>query len=1309
MSTQTVIWTVLPNGISDGGTRKLSVLVSPRLKGGLTLDSFPDFRDWYAKQVSFTLRFEPLAGGTAATTTVSAPPSPEERKPLWTALFSGQTTVKSYGFSDYSKIKTINSYPIAKILSNLQDKYRAVASAPETATQFPPVETFLADEDGLQHIAFGYFVRKPTEPGLNFDPKLVHDFSPHPNKDKEIAKNFRPLRDFLRLRNPLKDVENPKTGLKTQEYQKVLPGPLNLKMKPKPDFHQALALLGNHPELMRILGLVIDLEVDEIDLKVDNAPPITSGFVSIDKVIADWGVTPTHARPKIKFGEGFLAAPDTSELVGRLLNLGVLDSGQPVYSLVEVDVEGAAMKLMGLADTVVRSKTAKKTADTPISFSLPSLRSAGISIVRAQHAQKLTLHLSKTSSVNADIESTDAQGNPQSKLSADDVVRGYRIDVTDLDDPDGGWRSLCGRRGHYNFHKAGSLRWPASEELEAEGFASLALTAPPVTSSPDAPDVVGAPNPELFLTESLVRWTGWSLSARRPGDHIGTADEPVAYESQAETEFGLSIELGPPTGTKNKLPRLRFGHAYRLRARAVDLAGNSLDLDKEGPAGGVSQPFKYTRFEPVAPPTLLLHQPVGDGESVARIVIRSKNFEPAQDTVATTETKDRHVAPPLASQLLAETHGMFDGMNLADSHALVSSREGTYANPADPHDANFPHTDAQLALPYLPDPLAAGAAFLGLPNIDTNPFLGLPGAPPNKETTYLADGSVKTTDLSVSEKPPITLIEVDFDAKAWPDAKPFRLHVVEGHDSPSFDAASRELKIGLPKAETVHIRLSSYLDAQALGLLGIWKWLEEQAPALPAKQKERLEQLALQGRHWLLAPFRELVLVHATQQPVGILDLSKLSVSRPIGATYASLRDALEVHTKSTGKIDVDATWNEHVDPVGQAGPTQLAGKKAHAFDVQVPYPGLPETPDSNVVVLNHKHEFHDTKHRWVTYAATATTRYREYFTTELTAGAFPISRRSPDVLVDIPSSARPEVPHVLYVVPMFSWNRSRPNKMEATSKRHGGGLRVYLERPWYSSGDDELLGVVIPESPGTQVPTGGKEDRAQTHVTRWGADLLWNSPVPHPNLQMSDFPLRKRSSRGGLTLEELGGELVAVAAHEVEYDEGRRLWFSDIVIDPGSSYSTFIRLALARYQPHSVEAGGQFLLPVKNVHLSRVVLTNFAQLLPERTAAVAFGPPITVSLTGVGVHDNEIEVAIEAQRVDLPTDLGWLNLPGTIVQPVPPPARPEPVKRWTVTPPPGRPSSPRRLVIKEYERVPTDEAGQVPGRRLVYAETFAL
>ncbi|HTF08755.1 MAG TPA: hypothetical protein VK659_11350, partial [Asanoa sp.] len=56
-------------------------------------------------------------------------------------------------------------------------------------------------------------------------------------------------------------------------------------------------------------------------------------------------------------------------------------------------------------------------------------------------------------------------------------------------------------------------------------------------------------------------------------------------------------------------------------------------------------------------------------------------------------------------------------------------------------------------------------------------------------------------------------------------------------------------------------------------------------------------------------------------------------------------------------------------------------------------------------------------------------------------------------------------MPRVRFVVPAFAWRREEPG-LELHSSR-SGFLRVYLDRPWFVSGDGELLGVVLrPENP---------------------------------------------------------------------------------------------------------------------------------------------------------------------------------------------------------------------------------------------------
>ncbi len=433
------------------------------------------------------------------------------------------------------------------------------------------------------------------------------------------------------------------------------------------------------------------------------------------------------------------------------------------------------------------------------------------------------------------------------------------------------------------------------------------------------------------------------------------------------------------------------------------------------------------------------------------------------------------------------------------------------------------------------------------------------------------------------------------------------------------------------------------------------------------------------------------------------------------------------------------------------------------------------------------RHDFGDTKYRKVQYEAVATTRFKEYFpnleTDELT-------RTSPAVSVDVPNSARPAQPNVLYVLPTFGWDRKQnvpfsssvapdvepaafsglPNKksLSSTSRRRGGGLRIYLERPWFSSGDGEMLGVVVWPST-LQMKNGGrtvgtahapsqysvvqnssqKKHRVKEKlsalrrftsqggfelpealkpvVTQWGIDPIWaSSPLPGDLPKFENFTKPDRMAFG-LTLQELEGLKnpstsyynVGVAAYTPQYDPDRQLWYCDVEINAGNTYCPFIRLALVRYQPISVP----------NAHLSRVVLADLAQLTPDRTAVMVYKPqnPKKINLVVAGRSyaassaskgPSLMEVTVESNPSGAGNELGWVPVPNATVIMQPKLIGGQTI--WKYQFHFGKMKLPKnqplRLVLKEFEVLDADArpgqseilfaAGQpMTGRRLIYAE----
>ena len=477
-----------------------------------------------------------------------------------------------------------------------------------------------------------------------------------------------------------------------------------------------------------------------------------------------------------------------------------------------------------------------------------------------------------------------------------------------------------------------------------------------------------------------------------------------------------------------------------------------------------------------------LTNPVNPGEAVARLVVRSDvgKTTAAYITQLTNDSypgfhadSQRHIAPPMTSEEMAERHGMLDTgpgsvMDTTAYTRLVNldaplTTDSTGAVSAYPVD--------QLTLPYLPEVLARGAAFTGLPG--STAAVIAPGVPGADHFPF---------------------------AGTWPLIKPFRVQMKGLLDSqaqmpPAFDPRANVLTVFIKQGDAFDVQLSSYFTAADLALMGMWQWTLDYFAATGVTPPTTLTNAALAGLLWWLTPFQKLRLVHAVQRPLIQPKFATLVAAKfSLGQTYAELLNTgpknaqgkptyppIPISGKSTSKLDVLADWTEPIDDGSEVDGFHLASGHAHVLEAPV------AATDTGLFFsgTGHKHQFPDTKYRRVNYSLVATTRFREYFPytdAEVASGKAPITVTSPVVDVDVPNSAPPDAPKVLYVVPAFKWDPIQVGGTQASSIRHGGYMRVYMDRPWFSSGDGELLGVVTAWD-STQSAT--LEDKLKSTVNR--------------------------------------------------------------------------------------------------------------------------------------------------------------------------------------------------------------------------------
>jgi hypothetical protein len=1107
-----------------------------------------------------------------------------------------------------------------------------------------------------------------------------------------------------------------------------------------------------------------------------------SGYTPFTKYILD-----SDMNGPLPF-QVFLAAPrgaETPATVGSqfevlagFLNLGLTRPPPPPtddlqFDVFNIDVDGTAKKVL---NTIQMFANDDGTQATPVGASAdlaaPALQTSGLMLVRTGQANAL---MSDVAAARA--HDNDRVAGRRAVLVAEDLVRGYRIDVRHFPPGvgTGVWMSLHQRTGDFVFKRDGA------SDLQLLGIVDEGFVQPVVAQDPNSGDT-----DPIYIHETYAHWQGWSLSAPFPANPVGLtrgqSNVPTVPAGLKQVE--TSIQAVPTT-----LPRLRFGHSYQMRVRTVDLAGNGLTLAEAQnvldllaaqsrpevflPIAG--QQLPYRRFDPIVSPAIVLREELTAGETADVMVIRSNGPGTTTASYATGlhdplyhGFNDRHIVPPKSPQRMAERHGRLDAAfgvsgqpqsvfpifgrgsgTLNDTSIInissgqpedlpnVVHADGTGAQTTIPHGLRLiadhegsssgytVHYEEQLRLPYLPDPMADGAALFGLPGSA------------NAKSLVLVEGSSPGTVGLLQPQPELlpdpalkqlgSLTKIGFPpVKQWPELRCFRLRL-DGADPAAGTAptwsetnGARMLTVRLAPAEVCTVFISTYPRSEDVNLFGLhFSWSRLGAP----EGERDFIQLAQHGALAMLTPARKVTLVHAVQQPLLVpqIDGTQFAANRFPNDTVAHIEGRFKINGRSTEKLDLLASWKEprqdtegtrtvdtHVlevpihlddnppillnpDPVPIGTYTQATDR----FEFNAP------RDQSDRRSFLARHEFGDTRHHHVTYSLVATTRFKEYFPESIT--------RDPAKLVctatfqfDVLNSVIPPALDITSIVPAFQWDRPP----DGTSRsRLGGWLRVYLGETWFATGEGEALAVVGDASSGGGVVAAADPLHATTFATQPIAIIPKVTPVTVAGQKIYPFA--------------------------VHHDDEVGLWYADLAFDVSGLYFPFVRLKLARFQQQSLPA----------LQLSKMVDAGFYQLTPDRTVTLTFldavpgqidKREIDITVSGsraaaaaltTGAHlGYSVEVAVEERALGAARDqrdpqLGW-KPSTTIVPAVVTFSKPDTLWQGSVILP-SVADMDRRIVIKEFEIYPPNdpppgqawsgEQAGAPRRKLVYADTIAV
>lgn len=1328
MKLETVVWTLLPDPTAPAagdGLAHLSLMFGLQLTddqagaaGGLVpLTGFPNAKSWpdFPFKLNVRFRFE-----SSASTTRQATVEPVAQPALWGKIFAA-SQVKPFVFDRTVATHPLESYPAHLVADSLREEYGRLF--PLSDSPYPevlPAVTPGGDIDGWTSVD-----RLVRLVGAD-DPARVADAHASLMREGVLPDDFQddPY-GWMRVAGFHEPFVLPQDEAGEEEAAEL--------KTPERDFHGLLAALADHPGLMEQLGLVRRVTVPLPPELLEGRPTDIQAVPQDHPAVR---VDQPFTRCVLRQGRLLLARSNGTQ-AALYLPLDDTDA----YKVVDVDVDAAALGLQAYAAMLAglpRDRAAPRLL-------APALRSDGISVVETDRQIAFREQLRRAVEMDKDLQQAAKPGELIT-LHADNVVQGYRVDV--FDQGSGRWYPLCRRTGRYSVRgHSGAL--PIDDEgtvcdaltrgLDAGGnpvsklhqslfrWGGWSLVAELTGKMIDTAEQLQepAPTPDATLPfSSTVQATPGTLPSLRYG-------RTYRFRARLVDLAGRSVPFtARPTAGEPASPPMRYSRyepvpAPVLVPRRPVTTGESLTV----------LVVRTDNSNASAPAT---------GPTCDRHLLAPKACVQLLERHGVLDVTREHRLDPAVHALLGRLDsGLVEGV-------------------PDPGAGGTPYKDTDtMQLPWAPDPLSRGAALHGLPGMpellaswpqgsgwhERFPLrlVVVAGAIGGAAQVPVVDSAARVIRVTV---PPAATHSVllssmlnpgDEDLMAlwrWAtetDGLPdeglldeglldetlgeLRARVAAGllaqltpttelrliHAvrcpvvGPEFGQASVERTPG----ETAYVLKDPTMSIHEASTLSVhteaaWtEYVDDPTQDKPAELAARAvlrqgdEAVRADRAHRPATSDEDDPAVRAGTVTVPFEARHDVGDTRhrtirftPVGVSrfVSYFTQSLKVRLVGRNPVTVAAAFVPGTVVVrASVAPLTASGTPAD--------PGVTYTSGRDYVVDDE----HGTVARLDASAIPDGAEVLVCFTTP------PVTRAGTTVTRHAPATARPPAPAVHSVVPAFQWERGTAGTA-LTSTRLDGVVRVYLQRPWYASGEGETLAVRV------LGPSEQPDAASAKWATTWGRD-----PIRQPgSAPVIGYP-RPVDLLGAVDETVPQGHAMG---YPVKYDEQRRLWYADVRFQAQNVYQPFVRLRVARLQRNA-------LLTPQDLRLSAGVDAGFVQLPARRQATVSVvGKDATVTVTGplppTGASGMTSRMTVGVQirglsSIDDPAQWSTIGTADaavtlTLKSVTGPIARWEGTLRLPLAPSEGRP---QRLLVQEVEEIRSGARGLI--QRVSYLDTFTL